>query len=200
MHHLWISLWCDSWDYNRSIWFYCWGLVRYKPPKYILFYIYFFFVVYIFLFHLPNDLEKIELGTYELEKQNETKLDLNIYNVKELELEILETFVSSTLKKCNIQEIFVFGSIQSYNNLVRIRIEDVRVSGGLNIENKNEAKNDRVFNYQDPINITSNSFNCLNEKIIIEFENEINIQYLRIIQDANDLFQNVKIININGYS
>ena len=74
-----------------------------------------------------------------------------------LELEILETFVSSTLKKCNIQEIFVFGSIQSYNNLVRIRIEDVRVSGGLNIENKNEAKNDRVFNYQDPINITSNS-------------------------------------------
>ena len=103
--------------------------MRYKPPKYILFYIYFFFVVYIFLFHLPNDLEKIELGTYELEKQNETKLDLNIYNVKELELEILETFVSSTLKKCNIQEIFVFGSIQSYNNLVRIRIEDVRVSG-----------------------------------------------------------------------
>ena len=174
--------------------------MRYKPPKYILFYIYFFFVVYIFLFHLPNDLEKIELGTYELEKQNETKLDLNIYNVKELELEILETFVSSTLKKCNIQEIFVFGSIQSYNNLVRIRIEDVRVSGGLNIENKNEAKNDRVFNYQDPINITSNSFNCLNEKIIIEFENEINIQYLRIIQDADDLFQNVKIININSYS
>ena len=113
--------------------------MRYKPPKYILFYIYFFFVVYIFLFHLPNDLEKIELGTYELEKQNETKLDLNIYNVKELELEILETFVSSTLKKCNIQEIFVFGSIQSYNNLVRIRIEDVRVSGGLNIENENEA-------------------------------------------------------------
>ena len=135
--------------------------MRYKPPKYILFYIYFFFVVYIFLFHLPNDLEKIELGTYELEKQNETKLDLNIYNVKELELEI---------------------------------------SGGLNIENKNEAKNDRVFNYQDPINITSNSLNCLNEKIIIEFENEINIQYLRIIQDANDLFQNVKIININAYS
>jgi len=40
----------------------------------------------------------------------------------------------------------------------------------------------------------------LNEKIIIEFENEINIQYLRIIQDANDLFQNVKIININAYS
>ena len=70
----------------------------------------------------------------------------------------------------------------------------------LNIENKNEAKNDRVFNYQDPINITSNSLNCLNEKIIIEFENEINIQYLRIIQDANDLFQNVKIININAYS
>ena len=115
--------------------------------------------------------------------------------MKELELEILETFVSSTLKKCNIQEIFVFGSIQSYNNLVRIRIEDVRVSNGLNIENKNEAKNDRVFNYQEPINITSNSLNCLNEKIIIEFENEINIQYLRIIQDANDLFQNVKIIN-----
>ena len=120
--------------------------------------------------------------------------------MKELELEIFETFVSSTLKKCNIQEIFVFGTIQSYNNLVRIRIEDVRVSSGLNVENKNEAKNDRVFNYQDPINITSNSFNCLNEKIIIEFENEINIQYLRIIQDANDLFQNVKIININAYS
>ncbi len=149
---------------------------------------------------LPKDLEIVQLGTFELEKENETKINLNIFNVKELEIEIVETFISQTKKKCNINEIMIFGYIQSYNNLVRIRIEDVRVTNGLNVKDYNDTKNDLVFNYQEPINVTSNSFNCLNQKIYIEFENEIDIEYLRIVQDSNDLFQNVKYININAYS
>ncbi len=152
------------------------------------------------MFLLPKDLEIVQLGTFELEKENETKINLNIFNVKKLEIEIVETFISQTKKKCNIDEIMIFGYIQSYNNLVRIRIEDVRVTNGLNVKDHNDTKNDLVFNYQEPINVTSNSFNCLNQKIYIEFENEIDIEYLRIVQDSNDLFQNVKYININAYS
>ena len=84
------------------------------------------------MFLLPKDLEIVQLGTFELEKENETKINLNIFNVKELEIEIVETFISQTKKKCNINEIMIFGYIQSYNNLVRIRIEDVRVTNTFN--------------------------------------------------------------------
>ena len=63
--------------------------MKYKPPKYILFYVYIFFLLYTFLFIRPQQSERVQLGVYELEKYNETKINLNIFLCVELKLEIL---------------------------------------------------------------------------------------------------------------
>ena len=55
--------------------------MKYKPPKYILFYVYIFFLLYTFLFIRPQQSERVQLGVYELEKYNETKVNLNIFNI-----------------------------------------------------------------------------------------------------------------------
>lgn len=174
--------------------------MKYKPPKYILFYVYIFFLIYIFLFVRPQQSERVQLGIFELEKYNETKVNLNIYNIRELEIEIIDTYTTPDDKLCNLEEIYIFGSLPSFNRFVRLRIQDVEVSSGLKVTNEVESENYSRVDYQDPIKVVSNSFNCVDETIFIEFEENINIDYLRIIQDDSDTYRSVKLINIDAYS
>ena len=174
--------------------------MKYKPPKYILFYVYIFFLLYTFLFIRPQQSERVQLGVYELEKYNETKVNLNIFNISELEIEIIDTYTTPDDKLCKFEEIYIFGSLPSFNRFVRLRIQDVDVSSGLKVTNEIESENYSRVDYQDPISIISKTFTCINEFIYIEFEENIDIEYLRIIQDDSDTYRSVKLINIDAYS
>ena len=98
------------------------------------------------------------------------------------------------------EEIYIFGSLPSFNRFVRLRIQDVDVSSGLKVTNEIESENYSRVDYQDPISIISKTFTCINESIYIEFEENIDIEYLRIIQDDSDTYRSVKLINIDAYS
>jgi len=74
------------------------------------------------------------------------------------------------------------------------------VSSGLKVTNEIESENYSLVDYQDPISIISKTFECINESIYIEFEENIDIEYLRIIQDDSDTYRSVKLVNIDAYS
>ena len=90
--------------------------MKYKPPKYILFYVYIFFLLYTFLFIRPQQSERVQLGVYELEKYNETKVNLNIFNIRELEIEIIETYQTNNQSLCKSGEIFIYGTLRNRVN------------------------------------------------------------------------------------
>ena len=174
--------------------------MKYIPPKYILFYAYIIFLLYAFLFIRPEQPERVQLGLFQLEKYNETKVNLNIFNIRELEIEIIDTYTTPDEKLCKFEEIYIFGSLSSFDRFVRLRIQDVDVSSGLKVTNEVESENYSRVDYQDPISIISKTFSCINETIYIEFEENINIDYLRLIQDDSDIYRSVKLINIDAYS
>ena len=91
-------------------------------------------------------------------------------------------------------------SLKSSGNFVRIRINEVNVSNGLKILNKAESENYSRQDYQEPIQIISRTFNCNEESIFIEFEENINIDYLEFVQNQNNEYKAFRTLNIKALS
>ena len=83
---------------------------------------------------------------------------------------------------------------------MRIRINQVNVSNGLRILNKEESEYYSRQDYQEPIQIISRTFNCNEESIFIEFEENINIDYLEFVQNQNNEYKAFRTLNIKALS
>ena len=97
--------------------------------------------------------------------------------------------------------MYVFGTLRNSNNLVRIRLQDVTVDGNLKINSKS-ATIEPTRNYEQfPLNVTSNSFDCLGNTITIYFEEKINIRYLEFDNSKSGNNTNtIKTYRITAYS
>ena len=87
--------------------------MRYKGPKYFFFYlivIIFFATLFIFQF---KQLDSLNLGVFSIKENTDSKIELNIFNVIELDLIIKDIFISSQENICSTGEIYVFGTLRN---------------------------------------------------------------------------------------
>jgi len=174
--------------------------VRYKGPKYFFFYlivIVFFATLFIFQY---KQLDSINLGLFSIKENTESKIELNILNVIELDLTIKELYISSQENICSTGEIYVYGTLRNSTNLVRIRFQDIKTSSSLNIVSKSSAIEPTRNYEQFPLNVYSNNFDCSEEVITIIFEEHININYLLVVPTTKSTSNQVKTLSITAYS
>jgi len=174
--------------------------VRYKGPKYFFFYlivIVFFATLFIFQY---KQLDSINLGLFSIKENTESKIELNILNIIELDLTIKDIYISSQENICSTGEIYVYGTLRNSSNLVRIRLQDIKTSSSLNIVSKSSAIEPTRNYEQFPLNVYSNNFDCFEEVITIIFEEHININYLLVVPTTNSTSNQVKTLSITAYS
>ena len=152
------------------------------------------------MLNIPDNAETTDLGNFNLNNSGSTKLTLNIFDIGNLEVHIIDIYETSDEKFCMFDEIYIFGSLKSSGNFVRIRINEVNVSNGLKILNKAESEYYSRQDYQEPIQIISRTFNCNEEIIFIEFEENININYLEFVQNQNNEYKAFRTLNIKALS
>ena len=105
-----------------------------KYPLYLL-----FFVIFLILFVAQTyDPEKKELGSYSINNVNSSKIYLNILNISKLELTIENIFINDENNICTTGDVFVYGTLRTSSEFVRIRINDIKVNNNLKILNKDE--------------------------------------------------------------
>ena len=174
--------------------------MRYKGPKYFFFYfivIVFFATLFIFQY---KQLDSIKLGVFSIKENTESKIELNILNVIELDLTIKDLYISSQENICSTGEIYVYGTLRNSSNLVRIRLQDIKTSSNLNIVSKSSAIEPTRNYEQFPLNVYSNNFDCSEEVITIIFEEHININYLLVVPTNKFTSNQVKTLSITAYS
>ena len=174
--------------------------MRYKGPKYFFFYlivIVFFATLFIFQY---KQLDSINLGVFSIKENTESKIELNILNVIELDLTIKDLYISSQENICSTGEIYVYGTLRNSSNLVRIRLQDIKTSSNLNIVSKSSAIEPTRNYEQFPLNVYSNNFDCSEEVITIIFEEHININYLLVVPTTKSTSNQVKTLSITAYS
>ena len=174
--------------------------MRYKGPKYFFFYlivIIFFATLFIFQF---KQIDSLNLGVFSIKENTDSKIELNIFNVIELDLIIKDIFISSQENICSTGEIYVFGTLRNSSNLVRIRLQDIKTSSSLNIVSKSSAIEPTRNYEQFPLNVYSKNFDCSEEVITIIFEEHININYLLVIPTNKSTSNQVKTFSITAYS
>jgi len=174
--------------------------VRYKGPKYFFFYlivIVFFATLFIFQY---KQLDSIKLGVFSIKENTESKIELNILNIIELDLTIKDIYISSQENICSTGEIYVYGTLRNSSNLVRIRLQDIKTSSNLNIVSKSSAIEPTRNYEQFPLNVYSNNFDCSEEVITIIFEEHININYLLVVPTTKSTSNQVKTLSITAYS
>jgi len=174
--------------------------VRYKGSKYFFFYliiIIFFVTLFIFQF---KQLDSINLGIYSIKENTDSKIELNILNVIEIDLVIKDLYISSEENICSTGEIYVYGTLRNSSNLVRIRLQDIKTSSSLNIISKSSAIEPTRNYEQFPLNVYSSNFDCSEEVITIIFEEHININYLLVVPTNKITSNQVKTFSITAYS
>ena len=92
------------------------------------------------MLNIPDNSKTTDLGNFNLNNSGLTKLTLNIFDIRNLEVHIVDIYETSDEKFCKFDEIYIFGSLKSSGNFVRIRINEVNVSNGLRILNKEESE------------------------------------------------------------
>ena len=175
--------------------------MKYKGPKYFYFYLtifVFFLTLFVFQNVAPN---QIALGSYTIKDETDSKIYLNLLNISKIDLEVDDIYISNENNFCSTGNLYVFGTLRNSNNLVRIRLQDVTVDGNLKINNKS-ATIEPTRNYEQfPLNVTSNSFDCLGNTITIYFEEKINIRYLEFDNSKSGKNTNtIKTYRITAYS
>ena len=168
-----------------------------KYPLYLL-----FFVIFLILFVAQTyDAEKKELGSYSINNVNSSKIYLNILNISKLELTIENIFINDEDNICATGDVYVYGTLRTSSEFVRIRINDIKVNNNLKILNKDESTNPLRTYEQYPVRVVSTSNNCAGNKIILTFLEEINIKYI-LIKNPNqsDNSNLIKSYTITAYS
>ena len=112
-----------------------------------------------------------------------------------------DIYISNQENFCSTGDVYVFGTLRNSNNLVRIRLQDVSVEGNLKINSKS-ATIEPTRNYEQfPLNVTSSSFDCLQNIITIYFEEQINVRYLEFDNTkAGKNTNTIKTYRITAYS
>ena len=175
--------------------------MKYKGPKYFYFYLtifVFFLTLFVFQNVAPN---QIALGSYTIKDETNSKIYLNLLNISKIDLEVDDIYISSQENFCSTGDVYVFGTLRNSNNLVRIRLQDVSVEGNLKINSKS-ATIEPTRNYEQfPLNVTSSSFDCLQNIITIYFEEQINVRYLEFDNTkAGKNTNTIKTYRITAYS
>ena len=173
--------------------------MAYKKPRHTNLVI-FLIVVLMIMLNIPNNSIATDLGNYNLNDSGTTKLTLNVFDIKNLEILIVDIFETSDDKLCKFDEIYIYGSLKSTGKFVRIRINKVEVSSGLKVVNKAQSEHYSRQDFQEPIKIISRTFNCNDEIIYIEFEENINIDYLQFVQNQNNEYKAFRTLNIKALS
>ena len=99
----------------------------YKKPKNTNLVI-FLIIILLILINIPDDSVATDLGNYYLNDSGSTKLILNVFDVKNLEIHIIDIYESTEDKFCKFDEIYIYGSLKSTGKFVRIRVAEVTVS------------------------------------------------------------------------
>jgi len=176
--------------------------VSYKPPKYIYFYLLFIFLVFTLSIFSNQTLKERNLGIYNINESSQSRLDLNIKNVSELEIEIIEIYQTNNQSLCKSGEIFIYGTLRNRvnNDIVRIRLQNIKVTNQLKIISKSTSIEPTRNYQQSPVVIVSENFYCGDEVITLIFEEKINISYV-LIQTSNnyETYNQIKSINIKAY-
>ena len=168
-----------------------------KYPLYLL-----FFVIFLILFVAQTyDAEKKELGSYSINNVNSSKIYLNILNISKLELTIENIFINDEDNICATGDVYVYGTLRTSSEFVRIRINDIKVNNNLKILNKDESTNPLRTYEQYPVRVISTSNKCVGNKITLTFLEEINIKYI-LIKNPNqsDNSNLIKSYTITAYS
>ena len=168
-----------------------------RYPLYLL-----FFVIFVILFVAQTyDAEKKELGSYSINNVNSSKIYLNILNISKLELTIENIFINEQDNICTTGDVYVYGSLRTSSEFVRIRINDIKVNNNLKILNKDESTNPLRTYEQYPVRVVSTSNNCAGNKITLTFLEEINIKYILIKNPNQSENSNlIKSYTITAYS
>lgn len=175
--------------------------MRYKlNDKYPLYFL--FFIIFLILFIAQTfEIEKKDLGSYSIDNVDSSKIYLNILNISKLELTIDSVFIEDQNYLCSTGDIYVYGTLRTSDNFVRIRIYDVNVNNNLKIINKDESTNPLRTYEQYPVNVISSSNNCIGNKITLFFQEEINIRYIQIEKpEKNKNINFIKSYTITAYS
>ena len=176
--------------------------MSYKPPKYIYFYLLFIFLVFTLSIFSNQTLKERNLGIYNINESSQSRLDLNIKNVSELEIEIIESYQTNNQSLCKSGEIFIYGTLRNRvnNDIVRIRLQNIKVTNQLKIISKSTSIEPTRNYQQSPVVIVSENFYCGDEVITLIFEEKINISYV-LIQTSNnyETYNQIKSINIKAY-
>ena len=168
-----------------------------KYPLYLL-----FFVIFLILFVAQTyDAEKKELGSYSINNVNSSKIYLNILNISKLELTIENIFINDQDNICTTGDVYIYGTLRTSSEFVRIRIHDIEVNNNLKIINKDESTNPLRTYEQYPARVVSTSSNCTGNKITLTFLEEINIKYILIKNPNQSENSNlIKSYTITAYS
>lgn len=162
----------------------------------------FFFVIFLILFVAQTyDPKKKDLGSYSINNVNSSKIYLNILNISKLELTIENIFINDENNICSTGDVYVYGTLRTSNEFVRIRINDINVNNNLKILNKDESTNPLRTYEQYPVRVVSTSSKCVGNKITLTFLEEINIKYI-LIKNPNqsDNSNLIKSYTITAYS
>ena len=156
--------------------------MSYKPPKYIYFYLLFIFLVFTLSIFSNQTLKERNLGIYNINESSQSRLDLNIKNVSELKIEIIDIYQTNNQSLCKSGEIFIYGTLRNRvnNDIVRIRLQNIKVTNQLKIISKSTSIEPTRNYQQSPVVIVSENFDCVNEVITLIFEEKINISYVLI--------------------
>ena len=168
-----------------------------KYPLYLL-----FFVIFLILFVAQTyDAEKKELGSYSINNVNSSKIYLNILNISKIELTIENIFINDQDNICTTGDVYIYGTLRTSSEFVRIRIHDIEVNNNLKIINKDESTNPLRTYEQYPARVVSTSSNCTGNKITLTFLEEINIKYILIKNPNQSENSNlIKSYTITAYS
>ena len=176
--------------------------MSYKPPKYLYFYLLFIFLVFTLSIFSNQTLKERNLGIYNINESSQSRLDLNIKNVSELEIEIIEIYQTNNQSLCKSGEIFIYGTLRNRvnNDIVRIRLQNIKVTNQLKIISKSTSIEPTRNYQQSPVVIVSENFHCVDEVITLIFEEKINISYVLIQTSKNyETYNQIKSINIKAY-
>lgn len=175
--------------------------MQYKGPKYFFFYLtifVFFLTLFVFQNVAPN---QINLGSYSVKDEVSSKMYLNLLNISKIDLEIEDIYTSNQDNLCSTGDIYVYGTLRRSDNLVRIRLQDVKADPSLTINSKSSTIEPTRNYEQFPLNVTSKTFDCNNKTITVYFEEEIHIRYLEFDNsNASNTTNTIKTYRITAYS
>ena len=176
--------------------------MSYKPPKYIYFYLLFIFLVFTLSIFSNQTLKERNLGIYNINESSQSRLDLKIKNVSELKIEIIDIYQTNSQTLCKTDEIYIYGTLRNRvnNDIVRIRLQNIKVTNQLKIISKSTTIEPTRNYQQSPLVIVSENFDCVDEVITLIFEEKINISYILIRTTKNyETYNQIKSINIKAY-